>query len=185
MKAPLALKAITISAAGFALCGLFAVTSCGGPANSSNDRRAASNPGNAAAASAPAAGAASGSKASEVDPCSLVTKAEAAEIMGEIKEGPAPDTGFQNDKICRYSNMSGSQLAVTVGGAERWEMEKSLTSANNQQEISGLGDEAYSIRRGTETEICIKKGGTVLKIRTTSGLDVARRAAEKAAARLL
>jgi ribosomal protein L16/L10AE len=47
-----------------------------------------------------------------------------------------------------------------------------------------LGEEAFTDKRGTDAEIYIRKGKSMLEIRTSAGSEVARKAAEIATAKL-
>lgn len=113
----------------------------------------------------------------EVDPCSLLGKEEVAKILGELKEGPKTKEGLQKEKICEWTNMSGSWLEVSAYSSDRWGMVKGM--ANNPVDLSGLGEEAFTAKRGTDAEICVRKGKLMLEVRTSSGRDVAELAIKK------
>jgi hypothetical protein len=151
---------------------------------SSNDRAASPNSRNTAATVAPSPANPAVSKVPDVDACSLLSRDEAGQIFGEIKEGPKADTGLQKEKECRYSNMSGAILTISLYGADRWDMQKNLVNDKNPQSIAGLGDEAFAVHRGTDSEVYVRKGGAILEVRTSGGMEVARRIAEKAVSRL-
>lgn len=118
----------------------------------------------------------------EPDPCTLIDKAEVTKILGEIKEGPKPKEGLMKEKGCEWTNMSGSWLSVAVYSSEKWDLKKG--SANNPVEIKGLGEAAFSDKRGTDAELYVQKGKSMLEVRTSAGAEVARKAAEAAFKRI-
>lgn len=117
-----------------------------------------------------------------LDPCALIPKADLVRIMGEIKEGPKAREGLMKEKQCEWTNMSGSWLVLGISSAEGWEMRKRM--ANEPVDIAGLGEEAFSSKRGTDAELCVRKGKWMLEIRTSSGAPVARKIAEVAVKKL-
>jgi hypothetical protein len=121
----------------------------------------------------PAAGA-------EPDPCAVVTKAEVEKMIGELKEAPKPDTGLQKEKTCDYTTMSGSWLKVSLYTSERWGLQKGIVSEMNPTEITGLGEEAFSVKRGSTCEIYVRKGKLILEVSSTVGLESTRKFADAA-----
>lgn len=113
-----------------------------------------------------------------VDPCTLIDKGALAKIFGEIKEGPKAKEGLMKEKQCEWTNMSGSWVTVSVYGADQWGMKK--MSGNNPADVKGLGEEAFTDKRGTDSEIYIRKGKSMLEVRTSGGSEVARKVAETA-----
>ncbi|MFN2508698.1 MAG: hypothetical protein ABR589_07980 [Chthoniobacterales bacterium] len=116
------------------------------------------------------------------DPCALISKEELSKILGEIKEGPKPKEGLMKEKQCDWTNVSGAWLTIGIYDAEKWSVKK--MGANNPVDVQGLGEEAYSDKRGTDTELYVRKGKVALEVRTSAGSDVARKAAELAATKL-
>ncbi|MEP7015413.1 MAG: hypothetical protein ABI925_08240 [Verrucomicrobiota bacterium] len=114
----------------------------------------------------------------DLDPCTLIDKEDLAKIFGEIKEGPKPKEGLMKEKECAWTNISGSWLSVSVYSSERWGLKKG--SANNPVDVKGLGEEAFSDKRGTDAELYVRKGKSILEVRTSGGSEVARKAAETA-----
>ncbi|HVF71175.1 MAG TPA: hypothetical protein VM940_06170 [Chthoniobacterales bacterium] len=112
------------------------------------------------------------------DPCALVPKEEVAKIIGEIKEGPTPHEGLMKEKECRWTNMSGSWLSIGLYSSEKWDLKKG--SGNNPTDVKGLGDEAFTDKRGTDAEIYVRKGKWMLEVRTSSGSANARKVADYA-----
>jgi hypothetical protein len=111
-----------------------------------------------------------------VDPCALIEKADITKILGEIKEGPKPKEGLMKEKQCEWTNMSGSWLNVGVYSSGQWGLKKG--DASNLTEIKGLGEEAFSNKRGTDAELYVRKGKLMLEIRTSAGADAARKTAD-------
>lgn len=118
----------------------------------------------------------------DVDPCSLMSKEEIAKILGELKEGPKAKEGLMKEKECEWTNMSGSWLSVGIYSAEKWGLKKG--GGNNPVDVKGLGEEAYSDKRGTDAEFYVRKGKLMLEVRTSGGSDVARKAADLAITKL-
>lgn len=118
----------------------------------------------------------------EVDPCALVAKEDLAKIFGEVKEGPKAKEGLMKEKECEWTNMSGSWLIVGVGSSDNWGMKK--MGANNPAEVKGLGEEAFSDKRGTDAELYVRKGKLILAVRTSAGGEAARKASEIALKKL-
>jgi hypothetical protein len=114
----------------------------------------------------------------EPNPCTLIPKEELAKIIGEIKEGPTPKEGMMKEKECRWTNMSGSWLSVAVYSADKWGLKKG--SGNDPRDVTGLGEEAFTDKRGTDAEIYVRKGNWILEVRTSSGSANARKVAESA-----
>jgi hypothetical protein len=118
----------------------------------------------------------------EMNPCTLVPKEELAKIIGEIKEGPIPKEGMMKEKECQWTNMSGSWLSIAVYSADKWGLKKG--SGNDPKDVTGLGEEAFTDKRGTDAEIYVRKGKWILEVRTSSGSANARKVAEYAVAKM-
>jgi hypothetical protein len=112
----------------------------------------------------------------EINPCTLVPKEELAKIIGEIKDGPTPKEGLMKEKECRWTNMSGAWLSIAVYPADKWGLIKG--SANDPKDVIGLGEEAFTDKRGTDSEIYVRKGKWMLEVRTSSGSANARKVAD-------
>jgi hypothetical protein len=121
---------------------------------------------------------------SKLDPCALVTRAEAEKILGELKEAPKPDTGIQQEKECEYSTTTGAWLKVRLYSSKRWGMQKGTVSEMNPTDLPGLGEEAFSVKRGTSYEIYIRKGTLILEVSSTVGADPSLKFAQRAATQL-
>jgi hypothetical protein len=113
-----------------------------------------------------------------VDPCTLVDKSDVVKILGDIKEGPKPKEGLMKEKQCEWTNLSGSWLSLGVYSSEQWGLKKG--DAFNLVEIKGLGDEAFSNKRGTDAELYVRKGKLMIEVRTSAGAEAARKTADLA-----
>jgi hypothetical protein len=119
------------------------------------------------------------------DPCTLVTAQDMGVMFGELKEGPLPSSGLRNERQCNYTNMSGSWIKLSVyGGRERWEWEKGITNAQNPQNVGGLGDEAFAIKRGTDSVVYVRKGEAILELSCSCPASTAEAIARVATTRL-
>lgn len=121
---------------------------------------------------------------SKIDACALVTRAEAAEVLGEIKGEAETRTGLHDEKRCGYSNTNGNEISFGVYGADFWESKRAASEGLAAEDIPGLGEEAFSVRRGTTVQLYARKGGVILDVNSTAGKEAARRIAEKALARI-
>ena len=99
-------------------------------------------------------------------------------VLGEIKEGPKSKEGLMKEKGCEWTNMSGSWLSLSVYSSDSWGLKKG--SANNPVDVKGLGEEAFSDKRGTDAELYVRKGKSILEVRTSAGSEAAKKAAELA-----
>jgi hypothetical protein len=119
-----------------------------------------------------------------VDPCSLLSRAEVEAVFGELKEAPRGDRGLRNERECRFSNTKGQWIEISLYGTDRWELEKGTVSEQHPATIPNLGDEAFSVRQGTETDVFIRSRGAVLQTSGSCSLETITALAAKAAARL-
>jgi hypothetical protein len=117
---------------------------------------------------------------SEPAPCALMTKAEVAVIFGELKGEPKPDTGLLEEKQCGYQNVKGSWLKLSVYPSDRWGMRKFIVSEMNPENIPGLGEEAFAVKRETNAEVYVRKGEWILEVRSNSERAIAQKIAEVA-----
>jgi hypothetical protein len=120
---------------------------------------------------------------SKLDPCTLISKEEAAKIIGELPEAPKADAG-PRERDCHYTNAAGAWLKVSLYSSARWGMQKGIVSELNPTDLPGLGEEAFAVRRGTTYEIWIRKGNCILEISSTVGAQATERFAERAAQQL-
>jgi hypothetical protein len=116
------------------------------------------------------------------DPCSLLSKAEAASVMGEIKGEPASKDGLRGKK-CSYDNMQGAWVTIEVYPAEaHWDLIKNM--ASGVQDLTGLGEAAFSAKRGDTRQVYVKKGASMIEVDSSAGMDAAQKAAAIAVKRL-
>ena len=116
------------------------------------------------------------------DPCAFLTKAEAAAVMGEVKGEPTPKDGLRGRK-CVYDNIKGAWISIAVYPAEaHWDLVKNM--ANDVQELSDLGEAAFSAKRGDTRQVYVKKGATMIEVDSSAGIEAAQKAAAIAVKRL-
>jgi hypothetical protein len=118
-----------------------------------------------------------------IDACAVLTAGELKSGFGELKEGPTADVGLSKEKLCKYTNMEGNWLQTSLYGSDRWELQKGITSEMHPKALS-LGDEAFSVKRGTDSVAFVRKGGGVLEVSCSCDLTKAEALAAKGAARL-
>jgi hypothetical protein len=116
------------------------------------------------------------------DPCALLNKAEAAGVVGEIKGEAASKDGGRGKK-CSYDTVKGSWVSIEVYSAEaHWEWMKNM--GIDVQPLTGLGDAAFSAKRGDTRQVYVKKGAWMIEVDSSAGLDAAKQVAAFAAKRL-
>jgi len=112
---------------------------------------------------APSAGAAE----PEIDPCRLVTKQEAAVVLGAAvaSENSPPARPGRSVRICSIRGGNGRTLTVFVGPRTKaaFDQEK-----KGHPQVSGIGDDAYANPPGV---VAVRKGETVLLL--SMSLDAA------------
>ena len=164
-------------------CLLFLMIACG--ANPSNVTSGSASPTPAPKqTNAGSSNTTASADTSKIDPCALVTKAEAAQALGEIKNEAEVRTGLHNEKRCGYTNMNGGEVSFGVYGADLWESKRTAAEGLDTEDLSGLGEEAFSVRRGTTHQLYARKAGVILDVNSTAGKEAARRIAEKALSRM-
>jgi hypothetical protein len=114
------------------------------------------------------------------DACALLSRADVEPIFGSLKNDPKSDTGLRHEKECRYQNVDGQWLKVSLYGADRWGLEKGIVSEMHPAPISSLGDEAFSVKQGTDSVVYVRKGDGVLEVSCSCGLQKALAMARKA-----
>jgi hypothetical protein len=81
-----------------------------------------------------------------VDPCSLITTAQASSVLGEQAKDGAPHA-YQQTKQCQWDSANGSvAILVYIGGQKAsWQSTHDAAKAGPKfQDVSGLGDAAFS-----------------------------------------
>ena len=122
--------------------------------------------------------------AAEIDACALVSKAEAAKLLGELREEPKPETGIQKEKQCNYTTVAGAWLKVSIYSSDRWGMQKGIVSEMNPTDLPGVGEEAFTVKRGTTYEIYVRKGKWILELSSSAGPEPTKQFAQTAAERM-
>lgn len=122
--------------------------------------------------------------AEEIDACTLVPAAEVQKILGELREPPKPDTGLQREKQCNYTTLDGAWLKASVYSAERWGLQKGIVSEMNPSPLPALGEEAFSVKRGTTTEVYVRGGKWMLEVSSTVGAEQTKQFAAAAVKQL-
>ena len=165
------------------LCALLSLSSCSGSGSDSSSEKGndAKTDKSGAASSASATGE---SKVPDVDACKLVTRNEADTIMGKLREAPKPVTSLRDEKTCSYLNEDGGGATIRVYGADQFGLQKGIDSEEKMVSLPGLGDEAYYTKKGTDTDLWARKGGAVLNVNGSIGLEKAKAMAMKALGRL-
>lgn len=125
------------------------------------------------------------SKTPAIDACAVLTREEiVGSTLGELKDGPTPAEGLSKEKQCKYTNMQGTWLQTSLYGSDHWGLQKGITSEMHPKDISGLGDEAFSVKRGTDSVVYVRKGGGVLEVSCSCDSTQAQALAAKGAARI-
>jgi hypothetical protein len=139
-------------------------------------------------AAKPAAGAPSGGTAAVggVDPCSLITTAEASTVLGEQAKDGQPHA-YQSTKQCQWDSANGSiAILVYIGGQKAlWQSTYNTSKAAPKfKDVSGLGDAAFT----TGFDLHILKGDDMYQIGVagpfTDNVDRATTVAKEALARV-
>jgi hypothetical protein len=110
-----------------------------------------------------------------IDPCSLLSRAEAADALGELKGEGASKDGLRGKK-CSYDNMAGAWVSIEVYSAEaHWDLMKNMSL--DVKELTGLGDVAFSARRGDTRQVYVKKGALMIEVDSSAGMEAAQKVA--------
>ncbi len=126
--------------------------------------------------------------AAEVDKCAackLVTSAEMKAVMGEPKGEAKCDTGLRPEEVtCNYDNMAGSRVKIRLYKQSSGEWSIAKSALPHKTPLTGLGDEAFWTKEGTDVEVFVRKGEKTLEVDSSGGLPFAKPVAEKAFVRL-
>jgi hypothetical protein len=123
------------------------------------------------------------SKTPDVDACAVLTREELEPVFGQLKDAPTHDTGLSREKLCKYTNVEGNWLQTSLYGSDRWNLQKGTYSEMNPKSLA-IGDEAFSIKRGTDSVVFVRKGGGVVEISCSCDLTKAEALAVKAATKI-
>jgi hypothetical protein len=164
------------------LCATFLLTACGNADNSNSSTARSTGTTQSGSSSKSSSDT---SKPPNIDACSLVTRDEADAIMGKLREAPKPATTVGKEKACSYGqNTDGANATLRLYGADQWDLQKGIDSEEKMTDVPGLGDEAYYTKKGTTTDLWVHKGGAVLNVNGSIGIDKAKGMAQKALSRL-
>ena len=114
------------------------------------------------------------------DACTLVSRADVETIFGSLKGGPKSGTGLRNEKECRYQNLDGKWLETSVFGVERWDLERGIVSEMHPAPIPNLGDDAFSVKQGTDSVVYVRKGASILEVSCSCDMQKTTSIATKA-----
>ena len=159
-------------------CLLLSTLSCGGTGG------AATKSGNESGTTSKGGSGTAGTKAPDVDACSLVSRADAEAILGKLKETPKPVTSAADEKTCSYMNMNGASVTVRIYGSDWYDVQKNLNDAEKVVSVQGLGEEAYYVKKSGAVDLWSRKGGASLYLNGTVGLESMKRLAAKILSRL-
>jgi hypothetical protein len=123
-------------------------------------------------------------KVPDIEACALLDRADVIRIFGPLRDEPESDRGFRGERDCRWRNEAGQWLKASLYGASRWELEKGIVSEMHPQTLVGAGDEAFSVKQGTDSVVHVRKGGAVIEVSCSCGLEKSESLARMAAARL-
>lgn len=122
----------------------------------------------------------------QVDPSTLITKAEVEHVIGKLREAPKTDTGINaEERTCEYTNSSGAWVKVHVYNDNMWGMQKGMMTDRTMTPIASLGEDAFWVKRDTSTfEVYSHKGNKILEVDSSAGLKAAQTIAEKIAPKI-
>ena len=129
----------------------------------------------------------------DIDPCTLVTEAEAEAVMGPLKGGPKPGGSALDGTTCVY--VSTSPLVVSIGVISTVSFELQKRDPGNTA-LTDLGAEAYTLKPNAFKDVClfVRKGRATIMVNVSAALKddleteryrIAKGLAERALDRLL
>jgi len=118
------------------------------------------------------------------DVCGLLARGTVESIFGVLRGDARSDIGLRGEKQCRYQNLTGQWLTESVYGADRWELEKGIVSELHPATIAGIGDEAFSVKQGTDHVAYVRRGDGVLEVRCSCDAATVQSIAKLAATQL-
>ena len=117
-------------------------------------------------------------KQRNIEPCSVLVRTDVEWIFGALKGDPKASEGLSHEE-CRYENLDGQWLKTSVYGADRWELQKGITSEQHPTALS-LGDEAFAVKPGTDSVVYVRKGDAVVEVSCSCGMEKTQKLAAKA-----
>ncbi len=172
----------------------FTVAAAGGSQDTQTGGAAQGAGGTAQAtgATAPATGGnASSNVAGQLDPCTLITSADVAEVVGITVQQPTRSTDEIGAPTCQYTDNSGGNttsvgITVYAGPSQIQAVRQRLSEAQQAERVSGLGQEAVLVNNG----LYVRMGNVYISVGVaTPGQparagDAARELAQRALLRL-
>lgn len=119
-----------------------------------------------------------------IEACTLLDRGDVSRIFGPLRDEPKPDRGLRGENDCRWHNEEGQWLKASLYSASRWQLEKAIVSEMYPRPVAGAGDEAFSVRQGTDNVVHVRKGEAVIEVSCSCGIEKTESLARMAAARL-
>ena len=143
------------------VCAL-ALTACGGSSKEEKQKSGGS-------ASQTASGGGGKSGDGNAKPCSLVTSADAAKVLGEqVGAGATVDTPPAHS--CTYKGAKATVFVQVTAPADSKAFARMKAGYLEPKPVSGLGDEAFSdAAAGSAPALAVRKGDTVVNIHSLLG----------------
>ncbi|HXH90185.1 MAG TPA: hypothetical protein VNN25_01295 [Thermoanaerobaculia bacterium] len=123
-------------------------------------------------------------KVPDIEACALLDRVDVIRIFGPLRDEAKLDRGLRGERDCRWHNEEGQWLKASLYGASRWELEKAIVSEMHPRAIANAGDEAFSVKQGTDSVVHVRKGGAVIEVSCSCGIEKSESLARIAAARL-
>src|SRR5436309_3157187 len=103
-------------------------------------------------------------KIPDIEACTLLDRNDVVRIFGPLRDEAKPHRGLRGEKDCRWRNEEGQWLKASLYGASRWELEKAIVSEMHPKPLANAGDEAFSVKQGTDSVVHVRKGGAVIEV---------------------
>jgi hypothetical protein len=120
----------------------------------------------------------------DIEACALLDRVDVIRIFGPLRDAAKPDRGLRGERDCRWHNEEGQWLKASLYGASRWELEKAIVSEMHPKPLANAGDEAFSVKQGTDSVVHVRKGGAVIEVSCSCGIEKSESLARMAIARL-
>ncbi len=104
--------------------------------------------------------------ATPTDACSLLTAAQVSAELG-VQIGPGERVVPSSPKMCGFGGAAAAKrVLVSIITAEMFAQEKHPLQGINEEQATGLGDDAhYMTTPGFGTGLSVRKGGAAFKVR--------------------
>jgi len=110
---------------------------------------------------------------SDVDPCALITRAEAEAVMGQLREEPRPGGTAADGTSCAY--VGTGPLVVTIGVVSTNTFELRKSDPGNTA-IGGIGDGAYTTKLNAFRDVYLyarkDEAAVMVNVTVGAGADV-------------